>query len=67
MEWEQLAREVCGQSTGLNWRIDVHVGGVGRNLGARQRHLGARISWQVCKEGCASISPMFQRLTLPPG
>lgn len=27
MEWEQLAREVCGHSTGLSWRIDVHVGG----------------------------------------
>lgn len=35
----------------------MQVGGVGSTLGARQRHLGVRISWQVLKKGCASCVP----------
>lgn len=42
MEREQLAREVCGQSTGLNWRIDVHVMGGWKNLGCQAKAFGCQ-------------------------
>lgn len=39
------------RAQGWGWRIDMQVRGVGRALSVRQRHLGARMSCKVLKEG----------------
>lgn len=66
-QWSRgrLAREVVVRT--LGWRTDVQVRGVGRALSAKQTHLGARMFWQVLRERCDSISPVFQRLIWTPG